>query len=171
MKKNIVIGAVLFMLSVYNLPAQENISVRPAVSERLEKSFPGATNVKWLALKKDVSQATFHHMGRFSIAYFDRDGNIISSGRKINAIIDLPILVQTGLQDAKSRSEKKFGAVTVGHIYEMVGDEGTQYYVPLENAKVRLMLAISSSGNPVIKSKKFKDEQPRPAKNVLARKN
>lgn len=169
MKKNIIIGAALFIISLSNLAAQES-PANASATQSFEKSFTGASNPKWTRCEKKISLVQFHYMNKPWLAYFDHAGKLITSGRRVS-IHELPVIVQGGMLSIKERSEKKYGALTLGLIYEMVTDRVTEYYVPLANTKIRLMIAVQTNGATVIKSKKTLSEDPKSPKDVIARKD
>ena len=170
MKKNIGIGAVLFILSICNLAAQEQPPVKEEAALSFQASFPHATNVNWKAIKS-LYEVTFINEERFSIAFIDKGGKMITNGRKVNDIHALPVQVKNGLYTAKGRVEAKFGALSLGSIFEMIENGSTSYYVPMENNKVSVVYAISPDGSFVQKSKKIRNVEPRPSKQALARRN
>lgn len=169
MKKNIIIGAVLFIISLSNSAAQES-TANASVSQSFEKSFKGAINPKWTECAKNTSLVQFRYMDKPWLAYFDHSGKLITSGRKVT-IHELPLLVQNGMFSQKERTEKKYGAITLGAIYEMVTDGVTEYYAPFGNTKIHLMVAVRTDGSVVIKSRKKVSEDPKSPKDVIARKD
>lgn len=170
MKKNIVIGAALFIISLTSSIAQEGATVTASVAKSFEKSFKGAANPKWSTCggNQSTSLVQFRFMDKPWLAYFDKSGNLISSGRRI-FIHEVPVLVQNGLYTTKERSEKKYGALSLGAVYEMITSGVTEYYIPLANNKIRLMIAVRTDGTVVIKSRKKINTVPKPADDVIAR--
>lgn len=170
MKKNIGIGAVLFILSICNLVAQEQPPVKEAAALSFQASFPNATEVKWKAIK-NLYEVTFIDEERFSVAFIDREGTMITNGRKVNSVHILPVQVKNGLYTAKGRVEAKYGALSLGSIFEMIQNGYTSYYVPMENSKVSVVYAISPGGSFVQKNKKIRKMEPSLSKQALALKN
>src|SRR5262245_39015492 len=135
MKKNIILSAALSLICLCSLSAQENqesATVNASVTRSFEKKFAGATNIKWSNHDKGVSLARFQMGEEVWLAYFSREGTLITSGRKIKSPDALPIKVKESLDKVETRYESKFGSLDHGGIYEMVSDNGTEYYVPLE---------------------------------------
>ena len=169
MKNNMIIGAILFIISLSNSAAQDGASVRASVAQSFEKNFSGATNLRWTFYQQNVSLARFNYSDRACLAYFDRKGAIISSGRKVS-VQELPIDVNYGMTSAKERHEKKYGELTVGIIYEMVTDAKKEFFIPLVNEKIHLLISVATDGTVILKRKtEGKTEQKNP--NVLARTN
>jgi hypothetical protein len=169
MKNNIIIGAALFIISLSSSVAQDG-TVKASVSKSFEKSFTGALDAKWTACAKSTSLVQFRYMDKPWVAYFNHEGKLITSGRKISTH-ELPVIVQNGMHSQKARTENKYGALTAGAIYEMVTDGVTEYYVPLGNTKIHLMIAVRTDGSVVIKSRRKASESAKSPKEVIARKN
>ncbi len=168
MKNKIIIGAVLFVLSLASSTAQDAASVNASVTKSFEKAFQGATKVRWSACPKKISLAQFAFMGKPWLAYYDHDGKLLTSGRRIT-LHELPVRVQSGMLNQKQSFENKYGAVTIANIYEMITGSVTEYYVLLVNHKIRLMIAVRTDGSVVIKSKKKLPISPKAPADVLAR--
>jgi hypothetical protein len=169
MKKNMIIGAVLFIISLTSSVAQQSASVNASVAQSFEKNFSGATQLKWTACAKSISLAQFKHSDRVCLAYFDRHGNIISSGRKVS-VQELPALATEGMLASKESNEKKYGALVAGTIYEMVTDDKKEYYIPFANGKINLLIAVARDGSFEVRRKiKVATETGTP--NVIARTN
>ncbi|HEY0743613.1 MAG TPA: hypothetical protein VGD40_19235 [Chryseosolibacter sp.] len=167
MKNKIIIGAVLFILSLASAYAQD---INASITASFEKNFAGATNIRWTPCPKKISLAQFGYMGKAWLAYFDHQGKLVSSGRRLT-IHELPVVVQNGLRFKKQLFENKYGAIATGTIYEMLTDNITEYYIPLQNHKIRFMIAVQSNGTVIVKSKKKLSDQPKSPEGVLARQN
>ena len=171
MKKNIILGITLMLLSLQQLAAQQNAPLNASVSKSFEKSFEGAKNVYWTKLAKNITQAQFAYNGSSWLAYFDATGNIITSGRRIKNADELPLKVQDGLEQARRRVAKKGGSPEIFLMYEMLQDGLTHYLVSLQNETTISTFSISQDGTASLKGKRpgtMATEQP---KNVIAKKN
>ncbi len=170
MKKHIIIGVVLMITSLNNLVAQDSNKVSASVLKRFDESFQGASNVHWVSLAKKVSQVRFRYLGNSCIAYFDQEGSLITNGRRIKSIHDLPLTVQAGLLNQKTRMERKFGAFTISIIYEMVKDDLTKYIISMENNKAAVTLSVNTLGFALVEKKTIRNIEPKaPPKDVIAR--
>ncbi|MBL7856999.1 MAG: hypothetical protein JNM57_04865 [Cyclobacteriaceae bacterium] len=154
MKKTLTSAAVLMLLCLNNLVAQDKLHVSSTVSKKFETEFSGATNVRWEKIKGAVI-ARFNYHGDFNLAYFTESGEIISTGRKIKDVSQLPLSVQKGMANEQARCEKKFGPVALGAVYEMNEGTETYYYVPFQNGEVALMYSISSGGSSSLRRKEL----------------
>ena len=172
MKKNSILGVAFMIMSLHQLAAQDAAQVSPSVSKQFEETFPGAKNMQWTFLPKKLSEVKFLYEGKGWLAYFDADGNIISSGRRIKVVGDLPLRVKAGFERAKERFEKKSGPSQVGTIYEMVKDDITKYYITLQSSAMHALLSVSADGLAIFESKTPVTKDPVvPKKDAIARKN
>jgi hypothetical protein len=171
MKKNIIIAAVLMLICLNNLSAQESTQVKASVARNFEEKFLGASNVRWTAEPKGISLAQFRIENDAWVAYFSPEGNLITSGRKIKSSDQLPIKVKEALNNVESKYESKFGSFQYGGIYEMTSDNGTQYFVPLESQKLSMMVSITDGGSSNILRKDHHDLPNTPDPTAIAKKN
>jgi hypothetical protein len=156
MKKNIILAAVFMSFSL-NLFAQNGSNVKPSVYGAFQKSFSGASNVTFTALTDQITKAQFFHDGHPWLAFFDNNGNVITSGRRIKDLQMLPLSIKSGLHNQKKRMEKKFGDLAIALVYEMVSNQGTtRYYSTLENSIVKITLSVCSNGQCIIEKKELK---------------
>jgi hypothetical protein len=142
-----------------------------SVSKSFEKSFEGAKNVYWTSLAKNITQAQFSYKGSSWLAYFDATGNIITSGRRIKDVDELPLKVQDGLEQARRRMEKKGGSPEIFLVYEMIKDGLTHYLVSLQNESTLFTFSISQDGAASLKGKRPRTMATEQPKNVIAKKN
>lgn len=170
MKKNITIAALLFVLSVFSLVAQDNKSVSPTVVGNFEKAFAGASRVRFEPFK-NVYRVKFFYNGNSWLAYYQKDGLLISKGRLIKSLDNLPIMVQSGILSAKSKTESKFGVAVIANIYEMMDGTFTEYYLTLENNSVNAVYSISPHGTVTMKSKQKKEAVLPSPVDAIAKKN
>jgi hypothetical protein len=171
MKKNIILGVAFMIMSLHQLAAQDSAQVSPSVSKRFEATFEGAKNVQWEFLPKKVTQARFVYQGSGWLAYFDQEGKLLTSGRRIKSTDDLPLNVQSGLRRAKSRFEKKSGAAQLGLIYEMVQNDITRYYITMESSAIRALFSVNTDGTAMMESKSAITKEPATPKDAIAKKN
>lgn len=173
MKKHIIFGIALMLVSLQRLHAQDSVRVSPSVTKSFEQSFAGAKNIFWVALPKQVTQAQFFYQGASWLAYFDMAGKVITCGRRIKTASDLPLKVQDGLRRARTRLEKREGASQIILIYEMMKEESTKYYVSLQTDSNIATFSFGSDGYSILENKKPRTVVPEtPAsKDVIARKD
>jgi hypothetical protein len=140
------------------------------VKENFMTRFQDAENIKW-EKAGPLYYATFSSAGESRIAFVQKEGSIVATGRRIT-FKNLPLLVQQNIQPVLQRYEKKLGAFQQGCIYEMVQSGLTDYYIPFENDNYTLALRSTSDGSVTVVSKKVKQKSTviEPKGNVMAKK-
>lgn len=172
MKKQIIVGAVFMAISLTTLHAQDSVAVNARISQKFNELYPEATYARWSVLRNQAASVTFRRSSTGCLAIFDRSGNLIASGRRLRSVNDLPLQAQSGLHVQQKHAERKLGALTLAHIYEMLKGEATTYYVTMENAVASIVISLSPGGNGRIESKKIKPSMPQIApENPIAKKN
>lgn len=169
MKKNIILAA--FMLTLNILNAQDNAKVRASVSEQFKNLFANAKNVQWTNLGKEITQAQFSYNGGSWVAYFDQAGDLITSGRRIKKVEDLPLKVQSGFQRAKGQMEKKGQTSELVIIYEMINGDETSYFVTMRNDGSISTYSIALNGDTSLKLKRPRAHEPVAPVDAIAKKN
>jgi len=171
MKKNIALAIVFLVICLHNLMAQESATLNASVARAFETDFSGATNVQVEPEQKSVTLIKFLYQDSFWLAYYTKDGRLISSGRKIKSHEQLPVNVKKSLDELQGEYEKKFGSLAVGAPFEMISDGSTSYFVPLQNNSLSLFISIDGYGSASIRSKQVRDAIVIPDKSVIAKKN
>ena len=108
-----------------------DVKVNPAAIKSFNKSFKNATEVKWTA-GNEFYKASFTLSGQFVSAYYNVDGKMIALTRNISST-QLPIALQANMK-------KDYEDFWITDLFEMTNDEGTFYYVTLENADNSVVL-------------------------------
>ena len=94
----------MFVLSFSNAAAQDSVKVKTAVKESFEKTFQGASKVRFEPFK-GIYRVKFDYLGGHWLAFYQPSGALITKGRLVPSDDHLPIAVQTGLYDAKRRAD------------------------------------------------------------------
>lgn len=173
MKRNVIMVGLMFIISVTNLAAQGSIQVSAATRRAFNASFQGAQKLQWIALAKGINEAKFYYQGNECVAYFDKDGTLVQSGRRIKDLNHLPLSVQKGLREHTARMEKKHGTFHIGLIYETAMNNLTQYYVWMQSPRMSMFLSVNTNGLVVVKDRKKNsiETTPAPPKEVIAKSN
>ncbi|HEX5170248.1 MAG TPA: hypothetical protein VFW11_13815 [Cyclobacteriaceae bacterium] len=151
MKTIIVLAALVLCLN--NKLSAQNAEVNAPVSQNFQNKFSGATDVSWQKTKQ-LDIALFQYQGRTWIAYFDHQGDLVASARRIREIEQLPVTVQASLTDFQNQRSTKGGPFTLGPIFEVLEKSGkTYYYVPMENQRQTLSVSINHDGYASIQKK------------------
>ena len=116
------------------------------VLEAFNKTFQSAEDVSWSVLG-DNYQVKFTQNEIASKVYYDREGHILKTYRYYNEE-SLPLLVMTKVK-SKYTSTQIFG------VTEVTSDNGTYYYIMLEDQTHWLEVRVDSYGS-IRVEKKFK---------------
>ncbi len=105
--------------------------VSPRAIESFNSSFKNATEVKW-TITDNYFKADFALNGQYVSAFYDAQGKMIALTRNISSL-QLPIALQVDLK-------KNYNSYWITDVMEMATEEGTSYYVTVENADTQLTL-------------------------------
>jgi hypothetical protein len=134
MKKIIIMLAIaISSISAFASDTKVNSSVLAAFS----KEFAGVKNVQW-SNTNDYYKADFVFNGQNVNAYYKVTGEFIALTRNISSV-ELPISLQTNLKN-------NYSAYWISDLFEVSSDEGTSYYITLENADAKLVLKSDGAG-------------------------
>lgn len=170
MKNKIITAAVIYMICLSNLQAQNAPAVTTSVAKQFDTRFSGASNVQWTKAGQ-MFMAKFQYQENTWVAYFNADGEIHASGRKINSLDQLPIQVKQGISRVKNSQESKFGSIETSYAVELIEQGITKYYIPMANSNVSFMVGVDNGGNTTIYDKQRKGTPARPEKDLIARRN
>jgi hypothetical protein len=171
MKNNLLLALALSVICLHNLIAQTSTSMRASVARSFQSDFAGATDVKVQSVPKRITLIRFNLNEGSWLAYYDVDGNLLTSGRRIKADERLPLIVQESLDGIREKYERKFGTIAVGSPYEMTKGKATVYYVPMQNAQIDMLVSIDGFGESLVYNKRITKPTIEPDKSVLAKKN
>ena len=119
-------------LSLFGLSSFKNKDVvAPAAIQSFNNSFKTATEVKWQVSEK-YYKADFALNGLYISAYYNGEGKMIALTRNITSL-QLPLTLQAQLN-------KTSAGYWISELFEIANDQGTSYYVTLENADSKLIL-------------------------------
>ena len=118
--------------------------VAPAALKSFSNSFATATEVNW-SVNENYYKANFALNGQYVSAYYDVEGKMIAMARNINSL-QLPLALQASLK-------KNYQGYWISDLFELANEEGTFYYITIENADTKTMLK-SSVGTDWTKVKK-----------------
>ena len=131
MKKMIMTLAIAFG-SLAAFAGEENVN--PKVLNAFKTEFNTAKEVEWTA-GSDFFKAAFTYYGKHVFAYYNQDGELLGLTRYISPV-DLPLNLQTALKN-------KYANYWVSDLFEVAKDEGTSYYLTLENADTKIVVRAS----------------------------
>lgn len=132
--KKIVISLITVFWAFSVFAAKHDID--PIVLKAFQKDFLGVKEVEWITTK-NYYEAVFNFNGHQVAAFYQLDGKLLGLTRNIS-LPDLPIMLQASLRNNYNR-------FWVTDLLELSNDEGTTYYIALENADIKLVLKSVST--------------------------
>ena len=133
--KKIIIMLAVAISSLTAFAREENVST--TVLNSFNKQFAGAKEVQWTTTN-DYYKAAFVYNGQNVSAFYQLDGGLIAMTRNISSL-DLPITLQTSLK-------KGYGSYWISDLFEISNNDGTNYYITMENADSKIVLKSSGTG-------------------------
>jgi hypothetical protein len=134
MKKMIMtLAIVVGTLSAF--AGEENVD--PKVLNAFKAEFKTAKQVEWTA-GNNYYRATFTYNDKHVFAFYNSEGELLGLTRYIS-LVDLPLMLQGNLK-------KKYSDYWISDLFEVAKNEGTTYYITLENADTKIVLK-ASDGN------------------------
>ena len=129
--------ALTFLASVFAKPTFANDGeIKPAVLRTFEKTFANAKNVEW-TITTNMYKARFEMSGQMVTAYYTSSGQQLAVTRNITSH-QLPLTLQTAMKN-------EYPGHWITNLFELTNDEGTTYYVTLEDAETKIVLQSQST--------------------------
>ncbi|MDQ3844326.1 MAG: hypothetical protein M3342_09975 [Bacteroidota bacterium] len=104
--------------------------VTPAVLQSFHNTFH-TTNVEW-TVSKNLYKAQFSMNGSVVTAFYDSEGTLIATTRNIT-LMQIPVTLQTALK-------RDYKNMWVTDLLEVANEDGTEYYITVENADSKIIL-------------------------------
>ncbi|MGZ5287712.1 MAG: hypothetical protein ACXWB9_11025 [Flavisolibacter sp.] len=111
-------------------PVNEN-QVNPVVLESFHNSFKNAESVNW-SENREFYKAEFLLNCQYVFAFYSKNGSHIATTRNM-LFTELPVMLQTSLKELQK-------GYWISELFELSNEEGTKYYITLENADNKLIL-------------------------------
>lgn len=118
--------------------ASDDTKVSAAIIASFNTSFKNASEVKW-SQTQNFYKAEFSLSGQYVTAYYDATASLIAVTRNVSSF-QLPITLQTKL---KISYENHW----ISDLFELSDDNGTAYYVTLENGDEKLTLKSTGTND------------------------
>jgi mRNA deadenylase 3'-5' endonuclease subunit Ccr4 len=112
--------------------------VAPAALKSFESSFGNAQEVDW-SVTNNYYKVVFAMNGQYITAFYGNAGNLMGLTRNISST-QLPISLQAELK-------KEYSEFWISDLFEVANDEGTHYYITIENSETKLVLKGSTDGS------------------------
>jgi hypothetical protein len=133
--KKIISMLAIAISSLTAFAGEENVS--STVLNAFNKEFAGAKDVQWTNTN-DYYKAAFVYNGQNVNAFYQLDGGLLAITRNISSL-ELPISLQTNLKNGYSK-------YWISDLFEVSNNEGTSYYITMENADSKIVLKSSGTG-------------------------
>ncbi|MBA2330558.1 MAG: hypothetical protein H0V91_13180 [Flavisolibacter sp.] len=108
------------------------------VLQSFESQFTNAKEVDW-SITSNIYKAQFALDGQYINAFFSADGELVAMTKNVS-VNQLPLMLQTELK-------KQTAKYWITELFELSNEEGTSYYVTLENADEKVVLHSVSNKN------------------------
>ena len=106
-------------------------SVTPQILNAFKSEFVTAREVEW-TISENYYRADFTLNDQKVFAYYNTDGQFLGLTRFISTT-QLPITLQTSLK-------KNYDSYWITDLFEVANEEGTAYYITLENTASKIVL-------------------------------
>ncbi|MBK8953697.1 MAG: hypothetical protein IPM85_17145 [Chitinophagaceae bacterium] len=107
------------------------VNVSEKVLKAFNTEFTAAKEVEW-SINKDFYKASFVYNGNYVYAFYNMEDELIAVTRNISPA-GLPMNLQTSIK-------KNYSDYWVSDLFELNNEDGTAYYITLENADTKLVL-------------------------------
>ncbi|HEY6504784.1 MAG TPA: hypothetical protein VIZ28_12465 [Chitinophagaceae bacterium] len=135
MKKIIITLAVA--LSTLSSFARE-VEVSSKVLDAFKNEFASAKEVTWTA-GDNFYKAAFIYNDQHVFAFYSTAGELLGMTRYISSL-DLPMNLQSGLK-------KHYSNYWIADLFEVSNEDGTAYYITVENADTKVVLKSTGGGS------------------------
>lgn len=112
-----------------------DVNVTQKVLDAFKTEFVSAKEVEWSA-GSNYYKATFYYNGHYVFAYYNENAELLGLTRYLSPA-DLPLTLQNILK-------KNYEGYWVSDLFEASKNNGTTYYITVEDADTKIVL--SSSG-------------------------
>ncbi len=132
MKKMIIAAAMIVSLSAF---AKEERKVSAKVLNAFNTEFTTAQEVAW-TVSSDYYKADFDMNGQKVSAFYNTDGDLMGITRNISSS-QLPVSLQSSLK-------KNYSNYWISDLFEVANNNGTSYYVTMEDGNKKVVLNSAS---------------------------
>ncbi len=122
--------------------SDENVNQK--VLNAFKKEFNSAREVEWTT-GSNYYKATFVYNEKHVFAYYNENGELLGLTRYLSPV-DLPMNLQKNLKN-------DFQGYWISDLFEIAKNDGTAYFLTLENADTKVVLKSTDSSNWSVYSK------------------
>jgi len=134
MKKTIVAGFVIFLLSASSVFANNIGDVNQNVLANFNKEFANAREVDW-SIRTNLIKVTFRLNDQVYFAFYTKEGERVALARNILSN-QLPLGLHNEIRES-------YNGYWISDLFEVDGKEENAYYITLENADSTITLRSS----------------------------
>jgi hypothetical protein len=127
--KKIILTIAIAVSSLFVFANETNVN--SAVMNAFNSEFSSATEVKWTSAT-NFYKASFVFNEQHLTVFYSFEGKMLGVAKNISSL-DLPMSLQASLK-------KEFGGRWITELFELSGEEGTSYYITLEQADSKVIL-------------------------------
>ena len=113
----------------------KDVKVSTAVLNAFASEFSEAKDVQW-STGAGFYKAAFVYNEQYMTAFYGFDGQMLGIARNISSL-DLPLNLQASLK-------KDYSGRWISELFEVSNEEGTHYYITLEQADSKITLSSSN---------------------------
>lgn len=121
-----------FFAQAKNEPSE----VAPAAIRSFERTFSQAREVYW-TISDNLYKVNFQVSGQYATAYYTGFGELVATTRNISPL-QLPVVLLAAIK-------KDYTQQWISELVEVSDEQGTHYYVTLEDAGQKLTLKSNST--------------------------
>lgn len=126
----------LSLISLSSFKSVEDSIAPDAAVKSFKSAFQSATEVSW-SITENLYKANFSLNGQYVSAFYNAEGQMIALTKNLSSL-ELPIALQAKLK-------KNYEGYWITDLIEVAREEGTSYYITLENADTKLTLKSSGT--------------------------
>jgi len=133
-----IMALVVMVVTVGSMAFAGEIKIDKRVQKAFEHEFAGAANVKWSTFE-DYIKVDFSFNDVALMAVYDFSGEKLAVIRNIQFSI-LPMVLQF-------QKKRHYSDYWISQLFEVVNEEGTHYYLTVENANEAIRLVSHESSD------------------------
>jgi len=134
--KSLIITLAIALSSLSSNAGEVNVSAK--VLDAFNTQFNTAKEVTWTS-GSNFYKAAFLFNGQHVFAFYNLDGELLGLTRYLSSL-DLPMALQADLK-------KDYANFWIADLFEVSNDEGTHYYITVENANETRILKSDSNND------------------------
>jgi len=136
--KKLIMAVAVIVITFGSTAFAGEIKIDKKVEKAFEQEFVGAANVKWSTFD-DYIKVDFSLNDVSLIAVYSFSGDQLAVIRNIQ-FSTLPLALQL-------KKKKRYDDYWVSQLFEVINEEGTHYYLTVENANESIRFVSHESGN------------------------